>query len=73
MCADHDVHFTRGSPETILPELSPETAGALALAIAEPPERRAAAVAGVAASWPRCLDAWAELRVSVTLGIVVKR
>ncbi len=61
MCADHDVHFTRGSPETILPELQPDTAEALQRAIAQPPEARKAAVAQVAAAWPRCIDAWAEL------------
>ena len=61
MAEGHDVAFTRGSPETILPELAPDVALALAGAVAEPPDRRRAAVSTVAAAWPRCLDAWAEL------------
>ncbi|HEX3947113.1 MAG TPA: DUF3151 family protein [Acidimicrobiales bacterium] len=57
----NDVAFTRGSPETVLPDPDPAAAAALAAALAEPPELRRAALSAVAARWPRFLDAWAEL------------
>lgn len=59
--ADDAVRFTRGLPETVLPPPAPDTAAALAAAGGEPPDRRRRAYAGVAARWPRCLDAWAAL------------
>ncbi|MHB1584334.1 MAG: DUF3151 family protein [Acidimicrobiales bacterium] len=61
MADGHDVQFTRGSPETVLDPLDPEVASALGSAARLPPEERRAAAAGVAARWPRCLDAWALL------------
>lgn len=59
--ADDQVHFTRGAPETVLPELDPTVSAALSTAGAEPADRRRAALSAVAARWPRCLDAWAAL------------
>ena len=50
-----------GPPETILDAEPPEALAALDAAWAEPAERRRAAVASVAARWPRFLDAWARL------------
>ena len=57
----HGVSFTSGTPETVLDPLAPEVAAALEAAVAEPGDRRRAAVGAVAARWPRCLDAWATL------------
>jgi len=51
----HDVTFTKGSPDTVLPDPDPEAAAALAAA----GDREA--VSAVAARWPRFLDAWASL------------
>jgi hypothetical protein len=59
--ADNPVAFTRGSPETVLPDPEPAAGAALVAAIAEPPERRREALAAVAVRWPRFLDAWAAL------------
>ena len=61
MANDSAVPLTHGLPETILPHPSGQAEGALARAMAEPPERRRAALAGVAASYPRYLDVWASL------------
>jgi uncharacterized protein DUF3151 len=57
----HDIEFTQRSPRTVLPDPDPTAAAALAAALAEPPDRRRAAVSAVAAHWPRFLDAWATL------------
>ena len=57
----HDVTFTTGSPETVLPDPDSVAAEALASAVAGPPEGRREAVSAVAARWPRYLDAWATL------------
>ena len=59
--ADSPVHLTGGLPETVLPPPPPEAAARLEAALAEPPDRRRDAVAGVAATFPRFLDAWAGL------------
>ncbi len=56
-----DIHFTQRSPETVLPDPDPDALAALTAAMAEPPDRRRAAVSTVAARWPRYLDAWATL------------
>ena len=56
-----DVPFTAGLPETVLPMPPPEARTALAAALAEPEERRPAALARVAARHPRLLEAWAAL------------
>ncbi|HVX21728.1 MAG TPA: DUF3151 family protein [Acidimicrobiales bacterium] len=57
----HDVAFTKGSPDTVLPDPDPEAAAALAAAEQRPVGDRREAVAAVAARWPRFLDAWATL------------
>lgn len=59
--SDSPVHLTAGVPETVLPEPPPEAARRLAAALSEPPERRRDAVSGVAATFPRFVDAWARL------------
>lgn len=61
MAGEHEVHFTRGSPETVLPPLEPEVAAALASVTGLAAEQRREAARRVAARWPRCLDAWAVL------------
>ncbi|HXR53622.1 MAG TPA: DUF3151 family protein [Acidimicrobiales bacterium] len=58
------VSFTAGTPETVLPPPSPEVRVALEAAAGRPPAERQAAFAGIASSWPRCLDAWAGLAES---------
>jgi hypothetical protein len=58
---EHAVHFTSGSPETVLDPLDPELAAALDAARSLPPDRRRDAVAAVAARDPHCLQAWADL------------
>ncbi|HET7487312.1 MAG TPA: DUF3151 family protein [Acidimicrobiales bacterium] len=55
------VNLGSGLPETVLPPPPPEAAARLEAALAEPPERRRDAVAAVAATFPRFLDAWAGL------------
>ena len=55
------VAFTSGAPETVLPAGDPAAVRACAAATAEAPDRRRAALAGVAAGWPRHLEAWAGL------------
>jgi Protein of unknown function (DUF3151) len=61
MATEHSVQFTSGSPETVLDPISAELDEALRAAIALPPAERRAAVSAVAASDPRCLQAWATL------------
>lgn len=58
---DHPVSFTSGSPETVLPAADSQALAALAAAAAAPGPERRAAVADVAARWPRLLEAWATL------------
>lgn len=56
-----NVPLTSGVPETVLPEVPGQAQGALARALATPEDQRKAALADVAAAFPRYLDAWAEL------------
>ena len=55
---DSSVPLTAGLPETVLPAPPADAADALAAAVAD---GRREAVAAVAASYPRFIDAWAEL------------
>ena len=55
------VTFSAGAPETVLPPPDPRAVEATAAAMAEPPERRRAALSAVAVRWPRHLHAWACL------------
>jgi hypothetical protein len=59
--SDHDVSFTAGIPTTHLDPDPPEIRDAIAAALAAPEGDRRAALAAVAADWPRCLAAWAHL------------
>jgi hypothetical protein len=59
--AEHDVHFTRASPETVLPALPAELVAALKHADSLSGEQRRAALGRIAAASPRCLDVWASL------------
>jgi hypothetical protein len=61
------VSFTSGSGETVLPPADPDAADATAAAMAEPADRRRAALASVAERWPRHLDAWARLAEVATV------
>ena len=56
-----DVSLSAGLPDNVLPPESADALAALAEALAEPPDRRRQAVAGVVERWPRFLDAWAQL------------
>ena len=56
-----DVSFTRGTPETVLPDLDPAVADDLAAALAAPADERRQALGAVASAHPRCLEAWASL------------
>jgi hypothetical protein len=56
-----DVPLTAGLPETILPDPPADARAAITAAQAEPVERRRAALARVAAAYPRLLAAWAAL------------
>jgi Protein of unknown function (DUF3151) len=51
----------QGPPETVLAPEPPEALAALDTALAASTDGRRAAVADVAARWPRFLDAWARL------------
>lgn len=55
------VNLSSGLPETRLDPEPAEAREALASALAAPEEARRQAVAVVATSWPRYLDAWARL------------
>ena len=55
------VSMSSGLPSTVLPPPPAAVREALATALAAPAEDRRAAVAVVAACFPRSLDAWAEL------------
>jgi hypothetical protein len=61
MATEAAVPFTGGISETSLPEAPGQAQGALARALAEPEEQRKAALAAVAAAYPRYVQAWAEL------------
>jgi hypothetical protein len=66
MAASSSVSFTGGTPETVLPPLSPEIQASLEQAAAASLAERRGAFAAVAASSPRCLDAWAGLAENAT-------
>jgi len=53
--------MSAGLPSTVLPPPDPEAADALAAALTRDGDDRRAALAAVAARWPRFLDAWAAL------------
>jgi hypothetical protein len=55
------VSFTTGTPETVLAAPDPDAVDATSAALAEPPDRRRAALSVVAARFPRHLEAWASL------------
>jgi Protein of unknown function (DUF3151) len=61
MANESAVPFTSGVPETVIPEAPGQVQGALARAQAVPEDQRKAALAAVAASFPRFIDVWAEL------------
>jgi hypothetical protein len=61
MANESAVPFTSGVPETVIPQPPGQAEGALARALAEPEEQRKAALAAVAATYPRFIDVWAEL------------
>jgi hypothetical protein len=58
---ESSVPLTSGLPETILPQAPGQAQGALSRALAEPEDQRKAALAQVAAAFPRYIDAWAAL------------
>ena len=64
MADERPMSFSRGAPETVIAPLDPAISRALDAAMAEPKESRRSALSAVAASWPRCLDAWASLAES---------
>lgn len=55
------VSLSRGLPETILPAVPDEWRQALSEARVQPAGARRAAIAEVAAAYPKYLDAWADL------------
>jgi hypothetical protein len=61
MANESAVPFTTGLPETVIPQPPGQAEGALARAMAEPEETRKAALATVAAAFPRYIEPWAAL------------
>jgi hypothetical protein len=61
MTDERPIAMSSGLPSTVLPPPDPAAATALADALALDGEDRRAALASVAARWPRFLDAWAAL------------
>ncbi len=59
--SDQPIHMSSGLPTTVLPPPDAVDAARLAAALELPEGERRAAVADVAASSPRFLDAWAAL------------
>lgn len=59
--SDQPIHMSTGLPTTVLPPPDGVDASRLEAALALPEAERRAAVAEVAASSPRFLDAWASL------------
>ncbi|MGH9045808.1 MAG: DUF3151 family protein [Acidimicrobiales bacterium] len=55
------VSFTAGTPETVLPPIDRAVAAAIDRADALGTRERRSALADIAGSNPRCLDAWANL------------
>ncbi len=66
--ASSPVDLTSGPTETVLPPADPDALQATAAAMAEPPDRRRAALSSVAERFPRHLDAWARLAEVATAG-----
>ena len=58
---DQPINLSSGLPTTVIPAVDPALVERLARALEQPASERRAAVAGVVASAPRYLDAWAEL------------
>jgi hypothetical protein len=58
---ERPVMMSSGLPSTVLPPADAAARAALDAALARDGEERRAALAAVAAQWPRYLDAWAEL------------
>ena len=61
MSDERPIAMTSGVPSTVLPPPDPQAAAALSDALALDGDARRAALASVAARWPRFLDAWAAL------------
>lgn len=61
MSDERPIGFSRGIPETVLPEAPATVRHALAQAQGLPDDERRAAIAAVVAGDPRSLDAWAAL------------
>ncbi len=60
--ADLPVNLSAsGPPDTVIPPYDPTAVASLKAAVSADPANRKAAVAAVAADWPRFLDAWASL------------
>ena len=59
--SDAPITFSKGLPETVLPEPPKDWSVALETALSLSPDERLEAVSKVAARFPRYLDAWAEL------------
>lgn len=55
------ISFTSGTSDTVLAAPEPDALRAMDDAMAEPPERRRAALGAVAARWPAYLEVWAAL------------
>ena len=66
MANESSVPLTAGLPETILPQAPGQAESALAQAMAQPPEQRKAALAGVVTAYPRYIDGWAALAENAT-------
>ncbi len=58
---DQPIQMSPGLSATVLPPLAPAVAERLDAALARPGDEQREAVAAVAASFPRCLEAWAAL------------
>jgi hypothetical protein len=61
MTDERPISMSSGLPSTVLPAPEPVAAAALTDALALSGDDRRAALAAVAARWPRFLDAWAAL------------
>jgi hypothetical protein len=66
MANESSVGFSTGLPETVLPPPPAQAEAALTAAQAAPEGERRAALAGVAAAYPRYLAAWASLAEGAT-------
>lgn len=59
--APNRIAFTSGANDTVLPAPDPAAVTETEAALAEPPDRRRAALSAVAEHWPTHLEAWAAL------------